>query len=92
MKLEENLDKIKQLVKDGLESEDAFERQVATAIFLIDLLKLRVGDEKDKDELDTKGVTTLTKNNVKILSEDTVEFNFLGKAAVRFHRKVKLPA
>ncbi|MEM2736917.1 MAG: DNA topoisomerase I [Thermoproteota archaeon] len=91
MKLEENLDKIKQLVREGLESEDAFERQVATAIFLIDLLKLRVGDEKDKDELDTKGVTTLTKSNVKILSEDTVEFDFLGKAAVRFHRKVKLP-
>jgi DNA topoisomerase-1 len=91
MKLEENLDKIKQLVRGGLESSDGFERQVATAIFLIDLLKLRVGDEKDKDELDTKGVTTLTKSNVKILSEDTVEFDFLGKAAVRFHRKVNLP-
>ncbi|MBO3755355.1 MAG: DNA topoisomerase I [Candidatus Brockarchaeota archaeon] len=91
MRLEDNLDKIKQLVRKGLESEDEFERQVATAIFLIDLLKLRVGDEKDRDELDTKGVTTLTKNNVKILGEDTVEFNFLGKAAVRFHRTVKLP-
>jgi DNA topoisomerase-1 len=91
MKLEDNLNKIKEFVRNGLGSQDEFERQVATAIFLIDLLKLRVGDEKDKDELDTKGVTTLTKSNVKILDADTVEFNFLGKAAVRFHRKVKLP-
>jgi len=91
MSLKNKLEKIRRLVRKGLESEDEFERQVATAIFLIDLLKLRVGDEKDKDELDTKGVTTLTKNNVKIISEDTVEFDFLGKAAVRFHRKVKLP-
>lgn len=91
MELKNNIDKIKQFIRKGLESEDEFERQVATAIFLIDLLKLRVGDEKDKDELDTKGVTTLTKSNVKIISEDTVEFDFLGKAAVRFHRKVKLP-
>ncbi len=91
MSLKDNLDKIKMLVRKGLESGDEFERQVATAIFLIDLLKLRVGDEKDRDELDTKGVTTLTKNNVKMLGEDTVEFNFLGKAAVRFHRTVKLP-
>lgn len=91
LRLKGRVREINDLVRKGLESQDEFERQVATAIYLIDLLKLRVGDEKDKDELDTKGVTTLTKGNVKILNEDTIEFNFLGKAAVRFHRKIKLP-
>jgi len=40
-----------------------------------------VGDEKDPDEEDTVGATTLRKEHIK-LTENTSEFDFLGKDGV----------
>ena len=39
---------------------------------------MRVGDEKDPDEADTVGATTLRKEHIK-LTENSIEFDFLGK-------------
>ena len=41
-------------------------RMIATACYLIDALCLRVGDEKDPDEADTVGATTLRPEHVKL--------------------------
>lgn len=82
--------KMREHIERGLSSPDPLMRKIATVAYLIDLLKIRVGDEKDPDELDTVGATTLKKSNVKIVGEGKVEFDFLGKGAVRFHKTIEV--
>jgi len=76
---------------EKLHSEDFKTRKVATISYLIDALKLRVGDEKDPDEADTVGATTLRPNHVKIITNNRVVFDFLGKDSVRWRKEVELP-
>jgi DNA topoisomerase-1 len=66
-------------------------RMLATACYLIDTLCLRVGDEKDPDEADTVGATTLRPEHVRLYPDGTAEFRFLGKDSVLWHRKIPLP-
>ena len=47
---------------------------VATACYLIDALCLRVGDEKDPDEADTVGATTLRPEHITLHEDGSVEF------------------
>ncbi|MDV3277776.1 MAG: DNA topoisomerase I [Nitrososphaerales archaeon] len=89
-RVESNLKKIEAKIKDGLSSEDARERQVATVCYLIHVLGMRVGDEKDEDEADTVGASTLRVEHVDIQG-DTVEFNFLGKDSVLWNKKDSPP-
>ena len=49
---------------------------------------MRVGDEKDPEEADTVGATTLRKEHIK-LTGDTIEFDFLGKDSVRWQETVQ---
>ena len=46
---------------------------------------MRVGDEKDPDEADTVGATTLRKEHIKITT-NTIEFDFLGKGQCQMAR------
>lgn len=78
-------------INDNLASPDIKTRKIATVCYLIDALSMRVGDEKDKDEADTVGATTLTTKNVKIKEDNVVEFDFLGKDSVRWQKETKLP-
>ena len=48
---------------------------------------MRVGDEKDPDEADTVGATTLRKEHVELTS-DAIKFDFLGKDSVRWQETV----
>ena len=86
VKLEKEIDKIKKaMVKD---MKDPKKSNVATACYLIYRTAMRVGDEKDPDEADTVGATTLRKEHIKITS-DAIEFDFLGKDSVRWQETVK---
>ena len=97
----EKFDKAKELSKKinslrvhiwkNLQSKNIKTRKVATVSYLIDALKLRVGDEKDPDEADTVGATTLRPSHVMINSNCNVTFDFLGKDAVRWQKEVTLP-
>lgn len=78
-------------IKDNLTSPDLKTRKIATVCYLIDALSMRVGDEKDKDEADTVGATTLTTKNVTIKENNVVEFDFLGKDSVRWQKEIELP-
>jgi len=80
---------LKKYIDDNLNSPDLKTRKVATVCYLIDALSLRVGDEKDEDEADTVGATTLTSKNVKI-EGNLVKFDFLGKDSVRWQKDVEL--
>jgi len=86
IKLEIEIEKIKKsMVKD---MKDPKKSNVATACYLIYRTAMRVGDEKDPDEADTVGATTLRKEHIKITA-DTIEFDFLGKDSVRWQETLK---
>lgn len=86
VKLANEIEKIKKaMVRD---MKDPKKRNVATACYLIYRTAMRVGDEKDPDEADTVGATTLRKEHIKITS-DSIEFDFLGKDSVRWQETIK---
>jgi DNA topoisomerase-1 len=89
--LESEIEKLREYITTNLQSNDMKTRKIATVSFLIDALKLRVGDEKDKDEVDTVGATTLRPEHIEIKSNGLVVFDFLGKDSVRWHKEVVLP-
>ena len=62
-------------------------RQIATVCYLIDRLAMRVGDEKDEDEADTVGASTLRVEHVHVLP-DRIEFDFLGKDSVQWQKSI----
>jgi len=87
--LEKVIGKVREHIKENLESEDIMLRKIATVAYLIDELKMRVGDEKDEDEADTVGATTLRGCHIKFEGSNTVTFDFLGKDAVRWTKTIK---
>lgn len=91
LELEQLVGKVRRHIERNLTSEDITRRKVATVAYLIDALKLRVGDEKDKDEADTVGAVTLRGSHIKIGDSGDVKFDFLGKDSVRWVKTAKLP-
>jgi DNA topoisomerase-1 len=89
--LHAHLDEVRAQIDRDLCHEDDKERMLATACYLIDALCLRVGDEKDPDEADTVGATTLRPEHVTLHPDGTAEFRFLGKDSVLWHKTLELP-
>jgi DNA topoisomerase-1 len=87
----QKLPQVKRHILKNIESDELKRRKTATVCFLIDKLKIRVGDEKDPDEADTVGASTLRKEHIKINGDGTVSFNFLGKDSVPHIFTTKLP-
>lgn len=85
--LANEIDKIKDRIVKDMSSKDPKIAKIATACYLIYRTAMRVGDEKDPDEADTVGATTLRKEHIKLTS-DAIEFDFLGKDSVRWQEKV----
>ena len=61
--------------------------EIATACYLIYRTAMRVGDEKDPDEADTVGATTLRTEHIKF-TDSVIKFDFLGKDSVRWQETV----
>jgi len=89
--LRQNLERVQKYIWNNLNADDPRQRRTATVCFLIDKLKIRVGDEKDPEEADTIGASTLRPEHIRYNSDGTVAFNFLGKDSVPHIFKVKLP-
>lgn len=89
--LEGLVEQVRWHIEAGLSSGDLAQRKIATVCYLIDNLKLRVGDEKDKDEANTVGATTLRGAHVKIDSTGKVKFDFIGKDYVRWVKTIDPP-
>jgi len=87
VKLAKEIDRIKDRIVRDMKSTDPKTSRIATACYLIYRTAMRVGDEKDPDEADTVGATTLRKEHIKITS-DAIEFDFLGKDSVRWQERV----
>eukprot|EP00730_Choanoeca_flexa_P008922 TRINITY_DN12558_c12_g4_i1.p1 TRINITY_DN12558_c12_g4~~TRINITY_DN12558_c12_g4_i1.p1 ORF type:complete len:758 (+),score=239.04 TRINITY_DN12558_c12_g4_i1:194-2275(+) len=90
-RLKLHVDKIRSDYTKDLKSKLMFERQRATALYFIDKLALRAGGEKDADEeADTVGCCSLRVEHLKLLADDELEFDFLGKDSIRYYNKVKV--
>ncbi len=89
--LDDALERVRAHIQAGLRSSSAKRKMVATACYLIDKLCLRVGDEKDEDEADTVGATTLRPEHVTLHDDGSAEFSFLGKDSVEWHKTIALP-
>jgi len=87
VKLAKEIDKIKDRIVKDMKNKDPKISRIATACYLIYRTAMRVGDEKDPDEADTVGATTLRKEHIKI-TPNTIEFDFLGKDSVRWQETV----
>ena len=91
LELDDKLDFLRTHIGEGLVDPDPRRRMIATACYLIDTLCLRVGDERDPDEADTIGATTLRPEHVSLGKEGKVVFRFLGKDAVEWHKSLTPP-
>jgi len=88
-KLERLLPNVRVFIDKSLVSPDVKIRKLATVAYLIDKLAMRVGDEKEEDEADTVGASTLRVEHLKFLTRG-VEFDFLGKDSVRWEKVLEL--
>jgi len=90
-KLKKKINSIREKYEDELENNDMKKRQLATALYLIDNLALRVGGKKDsKEQADTVGVTSLRVEHLSLLDNNTIKLDFLGKDSIRYCRKVSV--
>jgi DNA topoisomerase I len=87
--LEKTIDTVRSFILKSMNSKDMKIRRIATACFLIDRLTMRVGDEKDEDEADTVGASTLRVEHLKI-RENAVDFDFFGKDYVRWQKTLQV--
>lgn len=90
-----NIDKIRASYKEKLISKSSEDRQLATAMWVIDRLALRVGGEKDTDaEADTVGCCSLRVEHLHFNPNDTdddnkeIELEFLGKDSMLFKQTI----
>jgi len=90
LKVGRSLGKVEARIERELNSRDPRARQIATVCYLIDRLGMRVGDEKDEDEADTVGATTLRVEHLSFHG-DEAEFDFLGKDSVPWNKTDKPP-
>lgn len=90
-KLKKKIGTIREAYEKQLKDTDTKNRQLATALYFIDNLALRVGGKKDsKEEADTVGVTSLRVEHLQLLESNTIKLDFLGKDSVRYCKKVQV--
>ena len=85
--LAKEIENVKTHIVKDMQSKELKTKRIATACYLIYRTAMRVGDEKDPDEADTVGATTLRKEHIK-LTGNTIEFDFLGKDSVRWQESI----
>lgn len=93
-KLHKCVDKIRANYVEDWKSKEMRIRQRAVALYFIDKLALRAGNEKDGDETaDTVGCCSLRVEHLTLHKEldgkeCVVEFDFLGKDSIRYQNSV----
>merc|ERR1711962_598163 len=91
--LKTKIDKIRSDYVNDFKSKEMRARQRAVALYFIDKLALRAGNEKDEDQADTVGCCSLRVEHITLHPEKddqeyVVEFDFLGKDSIRYTNNV----
>jgi DNA topoisomerase-1 len=88
--LESKIDHVRAHITEGLRSDDVKRRKVATVAYLIDVFKIRVGDEKET-EAGTVGATSLQSKHLSLHNSPyIVKLRFFGKDWVLFERELEV--
>jgi DNA topoisomerase-1 len=91
--LKKHIDKIRKDYTKELKSEVMADRQRATAMYFIDKLALRAGNEKDtENEADTVGCCSLKYEHVTLEPPNKVTFDFLGKDSIPYRETAVVDA
>jgi len=95
----EKIDGVRKSYKKKLKNKDSAVRQLATAMWVIDRLALRVGGEKDtEEEADTVGCCSLRCEHLRFDPNDEgednreIELEFLGKDSMLFKQTIDFNA
>lgn len=92
-KLAKCIDKIRSEYQQDWKSKEMKIRQRAVALYFIDKLALRAGNEKDEDQADTVGCCSLRVEHIELHErrddkDYVVVFDFLGKDSIRYYNEV----
>jgi len=94
-RLHQIVDKIRDKYRMDWKSKEMRVRQRAVALYFIDKLALRAGNEKDEDSADTVGCCSLRVEHITLHEEKdgkecVVVFDFLGKDSIRYLNEVSV--
>lgn len=104
-RLKDKIDKIRDTYTSEFKSKEMRVRQRAVALYFIDKLALRAGNEKDEDQADTVGCCSLRCEHVTLQDEapeddqerferegkeNVIIFDFLGKDSIRYYNEVSV--
>lgn len=89
-KLKDHIERIRSDYREGFKSKTKETRQRSVAMYLIDKLALRVGNEKGEEEADTVGCCSLRVEHLQFEPPRTVVFDFLGKDSIRYYNSVEV--
>jgi DNA topoisomerase I len=89
--LKKKVNQIRASYETQLTDSNIKNKQLATALYFIDNLALRVGTAKDtKESADTVGVTSLRVEHITLMENNTIKLDFLGKDSIRYCKKVSV--
>lgn len=88
--LKNHVDRIREDYTKDLKNKVSADRQRATAMYFIDRLALRAGNEKGEDEADTVGCCSLRYEHVMLEPPNKLIFDFLGKDSIRYYNVVEV--
>ncbi|KAG2388416.1 hypothetical protein C9374_000580 [Naegleria lovaniensis] len=89
--LKDCIEKIREDYKKQWTDSSETERQLGVAIYFIDKLALRVGNEKDdEEEADTVGCCSLRVEHITLTPPSSIKFDFLGKDSIRYENTVEV--
>ena len=87
LELESKIDEVRAHIAGNLVGGDVKRRKVATVAYLIDVFKIRVGDEEET-ESGTIGATSLRSEHIRLhKNPPKVRLHFLGKDSILFERE-----
>lgn len=89
-KLKRKIGQIRTTIYELIQDGDIRKAQLGIAIYLIDNLALRVGNEKGLDEADTVGVTSLRVEHITLSKNNVLTLDFLGKDSMRYLNSLKI--
>jgi DNA topoisomerase-1 len=91
-KLNKHIDNIRKNNYNNIlnNSTDTKTKQLGCALYLIDTLALRVGNEKGEDEADTVGVCSLRVEHITLQDNNKIKLDFLGKDSIRYVKIVEI--
>ncbi|XP_041892297.1 DNA topoisomerase I, mitochondrial isoform X3 [Corvus kubaryi] len=95
-RLKDVVHEIRAQYRKDWKSKEIKKRQRAVALYFIDKLALRAGNEKEEGETaDTVGCCSLRVEHIQLHpqldgQEHVVEFDFLGKDSIRYYNKVSV--